>query len=59
MVAIRPAEALLDGFQGTTPFNDIFAQYISEPADDFILRSSQFGFLDIDFSSAGFDQNCW
>jgi hypothetical protein len=57
MVATGPAEALLEGLLGTTPFKDIFAQYISEPADECILRSSQLGFLDIDFSSAGFDQN--
>ncbi|KAH7405627.1 fungal-specific transcription factor domain-containing protein [Phaeosphaeria sp. MPI-PUGE-AT-0046c] len=33
-------------------FDDIFAQYISESADDFILQSSQLSFLDTDLSSS-------
>jgi len=52
-----PNDMSFDDTTLTGAFDDMLAQFVAEPACDFVLQSSQLGFLDSDmgFPDSGFD----
>jgi len=45
-----PNDIMDDSTMLTDAFDELLAQFVTEPADNFLFQSSQLGFLDSDFS---------